>query len=194
MHYKRLHHSYQLEKDFPALKADDNHSLKKWNTVQARTTNQWNTMNVLEADKSFEGINKKLSESLHSNKRVENEVDQLKADSKIVTHDTQLHQAALIDIITIMKDFIQQFASPSLTSNRLDRMSLMPVAQEFYNRFHIASISLNDGFQLNSKVVDPFSVDDCDVLQSNQCSPLLSNTIDKSISNKPKSSNTRNAK
>ena len=39
-----------MEKDFPALKANGiNHSLKKWNTVQARTTNQWNTMNVLEA-------------------------------------------------------------------------------------------------------------------------------------------------
>ena len=91
-------------------------------------------MNVLEADKSFEGINKKLSELLDSNKRVENKVDQLKADSKIVTLDTQLHQAALIDIITIMKDFIQQIVSPSLTRSRLDRMSLMPVAQEFYNQ------------------------------------------------------------
>ena len=73
-------------------------------------------------------------------------------------------------------------------------MSLMPVAQEFYTRFHIASISLNDGFQLNRKVVIASSVDDCVVSQSNQCSPLLSNTIDKSISNKPNSSNTRNAK
>ena len=73
-------------------------------------------------------------------------------------------------------------------------MSLMPVTQEFYNRFHIVSISLNDGFQLNRKVIDASSVDDCDVLQSNQCSPLLSNTIDKSISNKSKSSNTRNTK
>ena len=116
-----------MEKDFPALKADGNHSLKKWNTVQARTTNQWNTMNVLEADKSFDGINKKLSELLDSNKRVENKIDQLKADSKIVTLDTQLHQAALTDVITIMKDFIQQFVPPSLTSSRLDRMSLMPV-------------------------------------------------------------------
>ena len=183
-----------MEKNFPALKADDNHSLKKWNTVQARTTNQWNTMKVLEADKSFDGINKKLSELLDSNKRVENKVDQLKADSKIVTLNTQLHQAVLIDIITIMKDFSQQFVSPSLTSSRLDRMPLIPVAQEFYNRFHIASISLNDGFQLNRKVVVASSADDCVVLHSNQCSPLLSNTIDKSISNKPKSSNTRNAK
>ena len=151
-------------------------------------------MNVLEADKSFDGINKKLSELLDGNKRVENKLDQLKADSRIVTLDTQLHQAALTNIITIMKDFIQQVVSPSLTSSRLDRMSLMPVAQEFYNRFHIASISLNDGFQLNRKVVIASSVDDCVVRQSNQCSPLLSNTIDKSISNKPKSSNTRNAK
>ena len=140
-------------------------------------------MNVLEAEKSFESINKNLSELLDSNKRVENKVDQLKADSKIVTLDTQLHQAALIDIITIMKDFIQQFVSPSLTSSRLDRTSLMLVAQEFYNRFRIASISLNDGFQLNRKVVDASSVDDGDIFQSNQCSPLLSNTIDKSISN-----------
>ena len=140
-------------------------------------------MNVLEAEKSFESINKNLSELLGSNKRVENKVDQLKADSKIVTLDTQLHQAALIDIITIMKDFIQQFVSPSLISSRLDRTSLMLVAQEFYNRFRIASISLNDGFQLNRKVVDASSVDDGDILQSNQCSPLLSNTIDKSISN-----------
>ena len=153
-------------------------------------------MNILEADKSFDGINKKLSELLDSNKRVEDKVDQLKANSKIVTLNTQLHQAALIDIITInsMKDFIQQFVSPSLTSTRLDRMSLMPVAQEFYNYFHIASINLNDGFQLNRKVAVASSVDDCVVLQSNRCSPLLSNTIDKSISNKPKSSNTRNAK
>ena len=48
-----------MEKDCSALKADNNHSLKKWNTVQAPTTNQWNTMNVLEAEKSFEDINKK---------------------------------------------------------------------------------------------------------------------------------------
>ena len=88
-------------------------------------------MNVLEADKSFDGINKKLSELLDGNKRVENKLDQLKADSRIVTLDTQLHQTALINIITIMKDFIQQVVSPSLTSSRLDRMSLMPVAQEF---------------------------------------------------------------
>ena len=88
-------------------------------------------MNVLEADKSFDGINKKLSELLDGNKRVENKLDQLKADSRIVTLDTQLHQAALTNIITIMKDFIQQVVSPSLTSSRLDRMPLMPVAQEF---------------------------------------------------------------
>ena len=93
-----------------------------------------------------------MSKLLESNKRVEDKVDQLKADLKIVTLDTQLHQAVLLDIITTMKDFIQHFIPPSLTSSRLDRVSLIPVAQQFYNRFHSASIRLNDGFQFNRKV------------------------------------------
>ncbi|CAF1149432.1 unnamed protein product [Rotaria sordida] len=79
-------------------------------------------------------------------------MDQLKADLETVTFDTQLHQAVLFDVITTMKDFIQHFIPPSLTSSRVNRVSLISVAQQFYNRFHLASIRLNDGFQFNRKV------------------------------------------
>ncbi|CAF1149454.1 unnamed protein product [Rotaria sordida] len=77
---------------------------------------------------------------------------QLKADLETVTFDTQLHQTVLFDVITTMKDFIQHFIPPSLTSSRVNRVSLISVAQQFYNRFQLASIRLNDGFQFNRKV------------------------------------------
>jgi len=48
----------------------------------------------LKSGRSFKGINKKLSELLDSKKKV----DQLRADWKIVTLETQLHQAVLIEL------------------------------------------------------------------------------------------------
>ncbi len=140
------------EQDFPASKTVDYHQPRKWNIEQDYTARQSNTANVVETEKSLENINNKLSKLLDSNKRVEDKFDQLKADLKTVTLDTQLHQAVLLDVITTMKDFIQHFIPPSLTSSRLDRTSLIPVAQQFYNRFHSAYIRLNDGFQFNRNV------------------------------------------
>jgi hypothetical protein len=100
----------------------------------------------------LESINNKLSKLLDNNKRLEDKIGHLKSDLKTVTLDTQLYQAVLLDIITIMKDFIQHFISLSLTSSKLDRMSLLPVAQQFYNRFHSTADKLNNGFQLNRNV------------------------------------------
>ncbi len=117
---------------------------------------------------------------LDNNKRVEDKIDQLKADLKTVTLDTQLHQAVLLDVITTMKDFIQNFIPPSLTSSRYDRTSLIPVAQQFYNRFHAASIRLNDGFQFNRKV---------SFTPSTTIHNISSNISAKSTSNMPTASN-----
>ncbi|CAF1000870.1 unnamed protein product [Rotaria sordida] len=140
------------EQEFPALKTVDNHQPRKWNIEQNHLASRPNTTNVVATEKSLENINNKLSKLLDSNKRVEEKMDQLKADLKTVTLDAQLHQAVLFDVITTMKDFIQHFIPPSLTSSRVDRVSLISVAQQFYNRFHLASIRLNDGFQFNRTV------------------------------------------
>ena len=168
------------EQDFPALKTVDNHQHRKWNIEQDHTACQSNTANVVETEKSLENINNKLSKLLDSNKRVEDKVDQLKADLKTVTLDTQLHQAVLLDVITTMKDFIQHFIPPSLTSSRFDRTALIPVAQQFYNRFHSASTRLNDGFQFNRKV----SYTPLTTIHN-----IASNIAAKSTSNMPTASN-----
>jgi hypothetical protein len=168
------------EQDFPALKTGGNHQPRKWNIEQDHTAGQSNTTNVIETEKSLENINNKLSKLLDNNKRVEDKIDQLKADLKTVTLDTQLHQAVLLDVITTMKDFIQNFIPPSLTSSRYDRTSLIPVAQQFYNRFHAASIRLNDGFQFNRKV---------SFTPSTTIHNISSNISAKSTSNMPTASN-----
>ncbi|CAF3703494.1 unnamed protein product [Rotaria sordida] len=109
------------EQEFPALKTVDNHQPRKWNIEQNHLASRPNTTNVVATEKSLENINNKLSKLLDSNKRVEEKMDQLKADLKTVTLDAQLHQAVLFDVITTMKDFIQHFIPPSLTSSRVDR-------------------------------------------------------------------------
>lgn len=149
-------------------------------------------MNVLEIEKSFEIINNKLSELLDGNNRVENKVDQLTADLKTVTLDTQLHQAVLNDIVNTMKDFIQHFVPALLASSKLDRYSLVPVAEQFFSRFYAASTRLNDGFKLNRKVSSTPSAVKCNASQIDHCSPLLSVTTAKSASGIVKSSNTQN--
>jgi hypothetical protein len=179
------------EQDFPTLKSVDNRPPRTWNIEQGHTTSQPNTTNVLETEKALENINSKLSKLLDSNKRVENKVDQLKADLKTVTLDTQLHQAVLIDIITIMKDFIQHYIPPSLTASKLDRMALIPVAQQFFNRLQLASLRLDDGFQFNRKVSHTLTAANRNVSQSIQCSPSLSVTTAESTSKMAKSSNTQ---
>jgi hypothetical protein len=168
------------EQDFPAMKTDDYHQTRKWNVDQEHTAGQPTTVNVGESEKSFENINSKLSKLLEGNKRVEDKVDQLKAELKIVTLDTQLHQAVLVDVITTMKDFIQNFIPPSLTYDKSNRMTLIPVAQQFFNRFHTAAMRLNDGFQFNRKVSYTPTI-----ITPN----FLSNTATISTSNKPTSSN-----
>jgi hypothetical protein len=181
-----------LEQEFPALNTVNNRPRAIWNTTQARTTNQSNTMNVLEIEKSFEIINNKLSELLDGNNRVENKVDQLTADLKTVTLDTQLHQAVLNDIVNTMKDFIQHFVPALLASSKLDRYSLVPVAEQFFSRFHSASTRLNDGFKLNRKVSSTPSAVKYNASQADRCSPLLSATTVGSASGIVKSSNTQN--
>ncbi|CAF4711644.1 unnamed protein product, partial [Rotaria socialis] len=97
-------------------------------------------------------INDNLAKLIDSNKRLENKVDLLSSSMKTVTLDTQLHQAVIADTINIMKDFIQYFIRATLISSKSDRVSLVPVANEFYNRFHVASSRLINGFQLNHHV------------------------------------------
>ena len=75
-----------------------------------------------------------MSKLVDMNKRLEDKVDQLHSDLKIVTLDTQLHQAILSDVITSMKEFIQNFIPLLLTSSKLERTSLIPVAQQYFNR------------------------------------------------------------
>src|SRR4051794_19632682 len=48
------------------------------------------------------------------------------AELKFVTLDTQLHEAVLTGIIDTMKDFVEQFLPASLTSNKFERMNLIP--------------------------------------------------------------------
>ena len=73
-------------------------------------------VNVVETGKSLENINSHLSKLVDMNKRLDDKFDQLDSDLKIVTLDTQLHQAILSDVITSMKEFIQNFI-PSLLSS-----------------------------------------------------------------------------
>ncbi|CAF4697771.1 unnamed protein product, partial [Rotaria magnacalcarata] len=68
---------------------------------------------------------------------------------KTVTLDTQLHQAVLADTINIMKDFMQYVIPASLTASKNERSSLVQVANEYYNRLHVASSRLINGYQLN---------------------------------------------
>ncbi|CAF1525161.1 unnamed protein product [Rotaria magnacalcarata] len=131
------------DQDFPPLTTSDNHSKKQWNIAQPRTS---------DTEKAFESINDNLAKLIDSNKRLENKVDLLSSSMKTVTLDTQLHQAVLADTINIMKDFIQYFIRATLISSKSDRVSLVPVANEFYNRFHVASSRLINGFQLNHQV------------------------------------------
>ena len=140
------------KQEFPIMKTSDNQGRMCWNNIQAPTTCQPNNSNESESRKSLEDINIKLSVLLDSNKRVENKIDQLNSELKIVTLDTQLHQAVLIDIITIVKDCIQQIIPPALTASKSGRMALIPDAQLLFNRCQSASIRLNDGFQSNRNI------------------------------------------
>jgi hypothetical protein len=52
-----------------------------------------------------------------------------------------------------MKEFTQSFAvSTLLNSSKLDRYSLVPVSQQYFDLFQFVSIRLRDGFHLNRKV------------------------------------------
>ena len=62
------------EQDFPA-----------WNMAQCHTTNQTSVTKSIETDKILDDMNNKLSELLNSNSRVENKVDHLAAEVKVVT-------------------------------------------------------------------------------------------------------------
>lgn len=75
-----------------------------------------------------EVTNNKLSEFSDSYKRTEKKADQVAANLKIVTLDTQLPQAVLIDIINIMKDSMQHFIPISRISSKFNRMFLTPAA------------------------------------------------------------------
>ncbi|CAF4805584.1 unnamed protein product [Rotaria sp. Silwood1] len=140
------------EQDFPALATNTVSQPPKWNIVQGLMSRIPNTTTAPESEMSVGSINDNLLKLLDSNKRIEEKVDRFKIDLKVVTLDTQLHQAVLLDVIETMKDFTQKFIPSSLTYNKNDRASLIPVVQQFYNRFCYAAMSLNDGFQLNRKV------------------------------------------
>ncbi|CAF3393055.1 unnamed protein product [Rotaria socialis] len=140
------------DQDFPPLAANDNHSNTKWNVAQPRTTAESNLLRSSDTDKTIESINDNLTKIIDSNKRLENKVDLLSSSMKIVTLDTQLHQAILANTINIMKDFIQYFMSASLTTGKIERLSLVPVAHGYYNRLHVTSSRLINGFQLNQQV------------------------------------------
>lgn len=137
------------DRDFPPLKTSGNNSIKKWSIIQPRTTVESNTLLSGDTDKTSEVINDKLTKIIDSNKRLENKVDLLSANMKTVILDTQLHQAVLADTINIMKDFIQYVIPASLTASKTERLSLVNVAKEYYNRLHITSTRLMNGFQLN---------------------------------------------
>ncbi|CAM4827019.1 unnamed protein product [Rotaria magnacalcarata] len=130
------------DQDFPPLTTSDNHSKKM----------EYCATTYIRYRKTFESINDNLAKLIDSNKRLENKVDLLSSSMKTVTLDTQLNQAVLADTINIMKDFIQYFIPATLTSGKSERVSLVPVANEFYNRFHVASARLINGFQLNHQV------------------------------------------
>jgi hypothetical protein len=177
------------EQDFPASKTTHNPPRKKWNTTQGHSTNEMIPINIPEIEKSLEDISNKLSKLVDSNQRVESKVNQLTAELKIVTLDTQLHQAVLTDVIEIMKDFVQKFLPALLTSNKDERMNLMPLAQQFYNRYYSASTRLNDGFQLNRKVSRTPSIVNQNILGPDKGSPVLSVSTAKSTSKMVNSSN-----
>ena len=145
--------SFELhDQDFPPLAASDNYSNNKWNIAQPLTTVESNISRALHTDKTIESINDNLTKLIDSNKRLENKVDLLSSSMKTVTLDTQLHQAVLADAINIMKDFIQYFIPASLTTGKIVRLSLLPMANEYYNRFQLVSSTLINGFQLNHQV------------------------------------------
>ncbi|CAF3361245.1 unnamed protein product [Rotaria socialis] len=137
------------EQDFPPLTASDNHSNGKWNTALPRTTVESNKLRASYTDKTIDSINDNLAKIIDSNKRLENKVDLLSSSMKTVTLDTQLHKAVLADTINIMKDFMQYVIPASLTASKNERSSLVQVANEYYNRLHVASSRLINGYQLN---------------------------------------------
>ncbi|CAF4560874.1 unnamed protein product [Rotaria socialis] len=140
------------DQDFPPLTTSDNHSNKRWNIALPHTTVESNFLRSSDTEKAFESINDNLTKLIDSNKRLENKIDLLSTSTKTVTLDTQLHQAVLADIINIMKDFVQYFIPATLTSGKSERISLVPVANEYYSRFHFGSSRLINGFQLNHQV------------------------------------------
>ncbi|CAF5197885.1 unnamed protein product, partial [Rotaria magnacalcarata] len=133
------------EQDFPPLTASDNHSNEKWNTALPRTTVESNKLRASYTDKTIDSINDNLVKIIDSNKRLENNVDLLSSSMKTVTLDTQLHQAVLADTINIMKDLMQYVIPASLTASKNERSSLVQVANEYYNRLHVASSRLING-------------------------------------------------
>ncbi|CAF4650794.1 unnamed protein product, partial [Rotaria magnacalcarata] len=97
----------------------------------------------------IESINDNLATLIDSNKRLENKVDLVSSNMKTVILDIQLHHAVLADTINIMKDVMQYVMTASLTASRAERSSLVHVANEYYNRLHIASSRLINGYQFN---------------------------------------------
>ncbi|CAF1625863.1 unnamed protein product, partial [Rotaria magnacalcarata] len=123
--------------------------LKKFSPWVPRTTIESNNLRVSYTDKTIESISDNLATLIDSNKRLENKVDLVSSNMKTVILDTQLHQAVLADTLNIMKDFMQYVIPASLTASRAERSSLVHVANEYYNRLHIASSRLINGYQLN---------------------------------------------
>ncbi|CAF3259672.1 unnamed protein product [Rotaria sp. Silwood2] len=145
--------SFELrEQDFPALINSNKQVNYKWGTQQLRITSDSNSLNVLDSEKTMGTINDKLTTLIDSNKRIEKKVDQQTIDINMVALDTQLHQAVLVDTIEIMKDFLQNFIPALLTSGKAERLTLMPLTQRFFNRFHDSASRLNEGFQLNRQI------------------------------------------
>lgn len=140
------------EQEFPALTTTDSHQIRNMNNQEQRSAWHPMTNNRVETEKALENINNVLAQLVDVNQRVENKMDRLNAEMTIVTLDSQLHQAALFDIVNTMQDFIQHVALPSLSYGKMERASLLPVVQQVYHRFLSTANKLNEGLRCNRQI------------------------------------------
>ncbi|CAF5178902.1 unnamed protein product, partial [Rotaria magnacalcarata] len=141
------------EQDFPSLGTNINKNPSTGYISQNLVTRPPITTTTTGGSEMLIGnINNNVMKLVDSMSRLEGKVDQVKSDLKVASLDIQLHQAVLADTIEIMKEFIQKFIPQSLTYNKTDRASLIPMAQQLFNRFSYAAINLREGFEANRKI------------------------------------------
>ena len=88
-----------------------------------------------------------------------------------------------------MKDFLQNFIPPLLTSGKLERVTLMPMVQQYLNRFHSAAIRLDDGFQRNRMASYTPTSNQYNILQTKQNPFVLSSMTTDPANNLENASN-----